>query len=186
MTSSACCEVTVSSVCSVPRCRRRRRHGGLRRSRHVEADGEGLAPGRHSPACISATTVDESTPPDRNAPSGTSAIMRRRTASCSRSFEAVGQFGIARRRAARLVPPARRAAHPNTCDVRLAVPGQSQDAAGLELVDAFVDRVRGGDVVVPQIGGDRAAVDRAASKSGCARSALSSEPNRNSSPNLAQ
>ncbi len=32
-------------------------------------------------ACISAATVEESMPPDRNMPSGTSATMRRRTAS---------------------------------------------------------------------------------------------------------
>jgi hypothetical protein len=39
--------------------------------------------GRVLSACISATTVDESMPPDRKAPSGTSAIMRRLTASRS-------------------------------------------------------------------------------------------------------
>ena len=34
---------------------------------------------------IDATTADESTPPERNAPSGTSAIIRSRTASSRRS-----------------------------------------------------------------------------------------------------
>jgi hypothetical protein len=35
-------------------------------------------------ACMSATTSDESMPPDRNAPSGTSAIMRSATDSLRR------------------------------------------------------------------------------------------------------
>ncbi len=46
---------------------------------------ENVRTGRVALACISATTVDESIPPDRNAPSGTSATMRRLIASLSRS-----------------------------------------------------------------------------------------------------
>src|SRR5215472_9561264 len=69
-------------------------------------------------ACISATTVDESTQPESNAPSGTSAIMR-----------------------------------------RLAAPWQRQHRTGLELVNAFIDRARRGDVIVPHEGGDSAVVD---------------------------
>ncbi len=44
--------------------------------------------GRVDWACISATTVDESTPPDRNAPSGTSAIIWAPTASLSKASSA--------------------------------------------------------------------------------------------------
>ena len=43
--------------------------------------------GRALCACMSATTVDESMPPDRNAPSGTSAIIWRATASRSKRVE---------------------------------------------------------------------------------------------------
>ena len=49
---------------------------------------EKVRTGRVLCACISATTVDESMPPDRNAPSGTSAIMRRLTASRSSASSA--------------------------------------------------------------------------------------------------
>jgi hypothetical protein len=49
---------------------------------------EKLRTGRDAFACISATTVEESTPPDRKAPSGTSATMRRRTASLSKDSSA--------------------------------------------------------------------------------------------------
>jgi hypothetical protein len=41
----------------------------------VEADGEGLARTAPTATASSATTVDESTPPDKNAPSGTSATI---------------------------------------------------------------------------------------------------------------
>ena len=44
-----------------------------------------LRTGRLVQACICATISDESTPPERKAPIGTSAIMRPRTASRSRS-----------------------------------------------------------------------------------------------------
>ena len=52
--------------------------------RVVESDRE-RADRRALCSCISATTSDESMPPDRNAPSGTSAIMRWRTAVESRA-----------------------------------------------------------------------------------------------------
>ena len=48
--------------------------------------------GRLDSACISATTVDESMPPDRNAPTGTSAIMRRRTESRKKRVERLDRF----------------------------------------------------------------------------------------------
>ncbi len=41
--------------------------------------------GRAAFLCISATTMDESTPPDKKAPSGTSDIMRASTARASES-----------------------------------------------------------------------------------------------------
>ncbi len=44
---------------------------------------EKLRTGRVLDFCISASTVDESMPPDKKAPKGTSAIMRRLTASVS-------------------------------------------------------------------------------------------------------
>src|SRR3546814_3563301 len=49
---------------------------------------EKLRTGRDECACISAVTVEESTPPDKKAPSGTSAIMRFWTASPSRASSA--------------------------------------------------------------------------------------------------
>src|SRR5215208_7544631 len=45
---------------------------------------ENVFTGRSLWACINATTVDESIPPERKAPRGTSATIRRRTASRSR------------------------------------------------------------------------------------------------------
>ncbi len=45
---------------------------------------ENVFTGRADCACINATTVDESMPPDRKAPSGTSAIICAPTASFSK------------------------------------------------------------------------------------------------------
>ena len=73
----------------------------------VEADGEGLAPAGDC-ACISATTVEESMPPDRKAPSGTSAIMRPLDRVPEPLIERVGQLAVAARERvaqARRAPP---------------------------------------------------------------------------------
>ena len=45
---------------------------------------------------IAATTAEESTPPDRNAPSGRSLIIRTLVASSSRSPQLLGCFGDGR------------------------------------------------------------------------------------------
>ena len=88
-------------------------------------------------------------PPDRNAPSGTSAIIRRRTASVSSvsnssvSSRSLPWFGLGEtcvRDLARV---------PEALEFRLAAPRQSEHGARLELVDAFIDRVRRGDVIEP-------------------------------------
>jgi hypothetical protein len=59
--------------------------------------------GRVESVAMSATTVDESTPPDRKAPSGTSATMRRRTASRRSLAELLRELllGAPQRRGAR-------------------------------------------------------------------------------------
>ena len=98
-------------------------------------------------------------PPDRNAPSGTSAIMRRPTASCSSvsncsvssaSLPSSGlKHAVARHGAG--VPEAR--------NLRFALPRQRQDRAGFELVNALIDRMRRRNVIVPHERGDGVAVD---------------------------
>src|SRR5215217_8136061 len=67
---------------------------------------ENVFTGRSLWACINATTVDESTPPERKAPRGTSATIRSRTASrskvsrCSAASASVSVKGAATPRSA--------------------------------------------------------------------------------------
>ena len=74
---------------SARRSRARTRARCTRRARRSRSRTCG--PGRSSSSAISATLVDESTPPERNTPNGTSAIMRlridSRRSSRSRSLE---------------------------------------------------------------------------------------------------
>ena len=61
----------------------------------AETDREGAHRARLC-ACISATTVDESTPPDRNAPSGTSATICPRTLRSTRSSSSTASLSLPR------------------------------------------------------------------------------------------
>ena len=85
MTSRTCCDVTVRSVCSVPRWRATAAACFDSSKSAFSNPMVNVFTGPTLAAFIRATTVEESMPPDRNAPSGTSAIMRRFTASWSNS-----------------------------------------------------------------------------------------------------
>ena len=57
-----------------------RRANGSSLKRSSSKPIENVLTGSRGSSAIAATTADESTPPERKAPSGTSAIIRRRTA----------------------------------------------------------------------------------------------------------
>ena len=63
----------------MPKCSATRGHKPSRRTRARENRWKTSSPARGAARCIRATTSDESTPPDRNAPSGTSLRSRRCT-----------------------------------------------------------------------------------------------------------
>ena len=67
--------------------------GGLVIPALAEADGEGADRARDACACIKDTTRALSRPPDRKAPSGTSATMRSRTARRSRASSSTSSAG---------------------------------------------------------------------------------------------
>ena len=118
------------------------------------------APCRVLFACISATTADESMPPERNAPSGTSAIMRRLTASPSSASSASTASSSL---------PTKRALCPSRAicssvqirpDLRRGAGAHDEDRAGRQLVDAPIDRLRPRHVHEAQEGGECVAIER--------------------------
>ena len=72
-----------NSSCSVPNCSAMRRACGSSSNSSWSKPIENVRTGSLDCSAIAATTALESTPPERNAPSGTSAIMRLRVASRS-------------------------------------------------------------------------------------------------------
>ena len=148
-----------SSVWSVPRC--------LATDRACAASSKLFSPnpivkvltGRLLCACINATTNDESMPPDKKAPSGTSAVICRPTASRSRTSRPstaavspmIETIGLGRRNDLRRIPIAR--------NLRLALRAVHEKLSGLELVDAAVDAVRGRHVPPAHVGAKALPVD---------------------------
>ncbi len=85
--------------------------------------------------CSSAVTTEESRPPDRNIPTGTSETMRSRNASDHQRFELLGELiFVALQRILQRVEDA-----PVPADDRLAALFQFEPVAGLELED-MLDR----------------------------------------------
>ena len=111
-------------------------------------------------ACISATIAVESMPPDRNAPSGTSAIMRRRTASRSSASPSaiISSSDGARARGQRRFDDGARP--PVRLDVRVARRAEARHVAGRQLGDAAIDRRRRRDARQAQQRGHGVAIDR--------------------------
>ena len=83
ITSCAICALTRISWCSVPKCRATASAWGASSKPASSNPMVKVLTGREDWRCISATMVDESTPPERKAPSGTSASDCRLTASLS-------------------------------------------------------------------------------------------------------
>ena len=106
------------------------------------------------------TTALESMPPLRKAPSGTSEISRRSTASSSSdAHPARGRSAARRRRGSTPSTPATRRL-PVALDRRGSPPGSKrQHVPGREAADPLEERARGGHVAEGQVGGDRARVE---------------------------
>ena len=100
---------------------------------------------------MSAVTREESTPPERSAPRGTSESRRCSTARDSRDSNAP---------AASSSPPAKGAAAPSrqTLDARVRGAPQGQDGSGPEFARVRVDGVRRGDVGVAEEQGQGVAI----------------------------
>ena len=113
-------------------------------------------------------------PPERKAPTGTSAIMRRLTASRSKASRLVYNFivvslqriGETRLRDGPCIPKA--------FDLGFAASRQRENGAGLKLVHAFVNCVRCRNAIMPHEYGYRSAIN-ARVHPGWARNALSSD-----------
>ena len=113
-------------------------------------------------ACIKAATVEESIPPERNAPTGTSASIRRatesrrRVSSCFDGFvvgagegfaqAALGRFGHA--------PPGDRLRGLAAFSIETESHGSCR-----QLGDATIDGLRGGHVAVVQVGREGRPID---------------------------
>ena len=100
------------------------------------------------------------------------------------SFQLPDQFDIAAGERTAQALACDRAGVPVALDLRLAAPRQRQYGAGLELMNAFVNPVRRWNVVVAHEA--TALLSMRGVQPGCARSALSSDPNKKRPPNLAQ
>ena len=116
--------------------------------------------GRLQRACMSATISEELIPPDRNAPKGTSAIMRRRTASPSSASSCAECLGL--RRAAAIGLRAARRPEPGSQYARqagLRARRQDQELAGQQFVHSAVDGMLGRHVAPAHKGAEALAVD---------------------------
>src|SRR3989344_5870899 len=98
---------------------------------------EKVLTGRDDWTCISATTVEESTPPDKNAPNGTSAIICWRTASLSNtSSSSTAWPGV----------PVKALATPDTA---VCAPDQYAHTFGSRCCSDSVSRQPGNNFVMP-------------------------------------
>ena len=133
--------------------------------------------GRVLCACIRATTVEESIPPERNAPSGTSAIIRSLTESrSSASSRSTASFSSGAG-SLRACPADGDAAQVPEAFRRRRLPGaQRQNMAGRQLRRLAVDGARLRDVGMPQKPAT-ASSSIVGFQPGAARNALSSEAN---------
>ena len=112
-------------------------------------------------ACINATTVEESIPPERKAPSGTSAIIRNLTEFAQQRVEPLDRLVFVRSRiVARLAGDGDAAQVPKASRRRRRAPAQRQNMAGRKLRGFAIDRARLRDVGVAQVTCDSIVVDR--------------------------
>ena len=96
--------------------------------------------GRLLCACINATMVDESTPPDRNAPSGTSATI---------CFATASRSNASKRSAASISVPAKGTLASTTAFMFQNATGAGK-APGLTAAVATVRNVPGGSLKIPR------------------------------------
>ena len=163
-TSSASASVTASGVWSVPRCAATAAASADSSKARSAKPTVKVRTGRSLCCCMSATTMLESTPPERKAPTGTSATIRAATES-ERTDSSRSAMASTR-------PVERATAGLLDCVVRRPV-GASRGVArragrrrrpsrswpGEQLGDPPVDGVRRRHAVVPEVEGDRVAVD---------------------------
>ena len=103
--------------------------------------------------------MDESTPPERNAPSGTSATMRRRTASVSRASRPSTASHVVYTVSGLSTRPGHVIEPPVGLDHRCGVLADVQKTSRRELEHVSIDRMRTRDVVVSHIGGERPSIE---------------------------